>query len=130
MKAKDLKKVTEMYQRIQQLDKDITRLEKSARDISERPVKGVINFEIPKEKKERVQFDEDGSIMGAHMQMRHMLFGGPVMFHPGNEPKKSNPNSFEVSESDMLSLYEVLLRRRLAERDMILTELNRMGIDI
>jgi len=136
MNAKTLEIATILFTKIQELDKDIIRIEKQAMLIANRDCDIKLSLQIkdltpPKSKKEDI-LDSDGSLLSAleeiNRAMMNSYFGlgstQPDTKKPGNEIKE------DLNITEALGILSILLRCKQKSRNELITELDKLGFSL
>lgn len=132
MKLSEVEKLKEAYERIRVLDGEIVEIEKMAMFVSEKRTKIALTLSVEDtEKKQPVQFDEDGSLMSSDGSNTWGL-GGMFARNPfSTNVAKSGIDimlSFNLSDTTALRLLGELYASKDAERKEILKFFREIGV--
>ena len=132
MKLSEVEKLKEAYERIRVLDGEIVEIEKMAMFVSEKRTKIALTLSVEDtEKKQPVQFDEDGSLMSSDGSntwgLGRMFARNPFST---NDAKSSIDImlSFNLSDTIALRLLGELYASKDAERKEILKFFREIGV--
>lgn len=132
MKLSEVEKLKEAYERMRVLDGEIVEIEKMAMFVSEKRTKIALTLSVEDtEKKQPVQFDEDGSLMSGDGSNTWWL-GGMFARKPfSTNVAKSGIDimlSFNLSDTIALRLLGELYASKDAERKEILKFFREIGV--
>lgn len=141
MKLPQLKKAQKLFERIQELDKEIIEIEKSADLIANKKtdIKLTLKVNDQEEKvkdSEKVTLDEDGSLSfgtGGYMDhMRRALYGFSMLPPPSCNPKKecTIKQDYILSDTVAIQVLGVILAEKLEARKLAIKALNKIGVEI
>jgi hypothetical protein len=140
MKLPQLKKAQKLFDRVQELDKEIIEIEKSADLIANKRTEIKLSLKVndteEKEKeKSKVEFDEDGSIIQRMQEIQRGLFGYITMNSPGFSCEKQKKEytlkqDHVISDNVALQVLGVILADKMEARKLAIKALNKIGIEI
>lgn len=140
MKLPQLKKAQKLFDRVQELDKEIIEIEKSADLIANKKTDiklslKVNDIEKVEQDKNKVHFDEDGSLSCGDPAdyMRRAMYGLPMFaFADPAKPKKEYTIKQDcvISDNVALQVLGVLLADKMEARKLAIKALNKIGIEI
>ena len=137
MNLKDLKTATTILRKVESLDQLINEIEKIAISIANNKTKSSFSFSIKttdlskkEEESNEIHFDADGSLhfsrqkpialMGIWERMNQLT-------PPVPEDKNSEQLSFDLSEEESLMLLEIMVKKKMFERELLLEQLSDYG---
>ena len=133
IQLKDLAKAKRIYNDIIELDAEIIRIEKMANEIINDECVLSLNIKltnITQQAKQKISFDEDGSLMKRRVDIRsYDFFGIPRGIIMVSEDNAQN-NNFEFSESDCLKTLQFILNLKACNRHNLIIELGKMGVNV
>jgi len=134
--AKTLEKASILFAKIQELDKDIIRIDKQAMLLANAICEVKLKLHVkdltpPKPKKEDI-LDPDGSLIYkgniAEQIARQMALRWGIDTNDANQQKQDKPALDEVlNVYETLEILGILLRHKQAERSELINELEKMG---
>jgi hypothetical protein len=144
MNVKQLQKASRILEKIKMLDEEIIQIDKQALLIANGEVKIELSLKVKdlaKERKEaeKVQFDEDGSLIqgGGFYEMMRRSMGSGIMpayqiSFGGSDPKNEvKAESFEtITERASLQILGVLLGEKQSKRLELISQLEKVGVEI
>jgi len=139
MNVKDLEKASKLMEQIKALDAEIIKVEKFAVQLANHNHKAEIIFKaenLDDQAKQKVCFDEDGSLMtpGAEHRSRFDMFSSMINGGPRHYSFRCDQSvgttvlNAQVTETDMLQMLGLLLHIRQEQRRDLIGELKRMGL--
>lgn len=140
MNITKLEKATKIYEQIKILDSQIIQIDKFAMLVANGEIKSSFELKIEdigkkKEDEEKISFDEDGSLIKGVPNSSRSIFSawGFVIPFSSNEIKVNENEYFlknELSINATMSILGVLLYEKQAQRQLLLNDLEKIGIDI
>jgi hypothetical protein len=144
MNVKQLQKASRILEKIKMLDEEIIQIDKQALLIANGEVKIELSLKVKdlaKERKEaeKVQFDEDGSLIqgGGFYEMMRRSMGSGIMpayqisFGGSDLKNEVKAESFEtITERAALQILGVLLGEKQSKRLELISQLGKVGVEI
>ena len=136
VKISQVDKIQRIYRQIQQLDKECIQLEKLGAEVSTDKCEIKFNLEVhnlTKDPKNRVKFDEDGSIVNGDTNSYGLrLYSMMMRSYAQKEEKESNSETISSIFSDVecLLIIGALLKIRYESREKLINQLKEIGVKL
>lgn len=130
MKLKQLKKAADIFKEIEILDAEIVKIEKLFDMVSNKKTSCRLNITIEDlEDKDKVQFDEDGSIINNNSNGTYTF---NLLSWGSQKATPTNIHSFENELNDLntLELLAAIGKIKVATRTNYITQLKEIGINL
>lgn len=129
---KELFKAQQIHDKVVRLDKEIIKLEKSLDNVIRNNEKGNIKLSFNTGKKEKLELDEDGSIVNKKdtyepYNLSFAIFARGVMSDDKND-KYNDGYSDELDESELMLMLGTLLRYKQDKRKSLISEFNELSL--
>lgn len=131
MHIKQLKKSSELLQRLEVLDHEIIQIEQFAMKVKDRSLAAKLTISYDKPKESAVRFDEDGSIIPEDgSQSFHFSYMSGIL--NAYAPKPKDKESFELTINEVITLQVlgVIVAHKEGERMAILSQLQGLGVTV
>ncbi len=139
MDIKKLEKAAKIYGQIKILDAQIIDIDKFAMTVANNETKS--SFELrcedlskKKEDEEKINFDDDGSIIKKHSESYKSVFDlwTPRLYSQSVEDKNDNEIILknELSVNAVMAILGVLLHEKQAQRILLMNQLQKIGVAV
>lgn len=136
MKLNTLDRATKLYNRIQELDKQIVEVEKYAHRLANHTLEVTVHFSIPNTEPEKVTFDEDGSIRAyGQSPLKNLIqemqaFRWPTYSTDGVVKGTQEQMNFTITETMALQMVGIVIQQKANMRRALINELKGLGYEI
>lgn len=133
MHIKDLKKLQAQAKRLEELDKEIIKIDQYAHMIKDKSMYLQLELSHSRPNEPKVDFDEDGSLRIGTSIIQRMYLPGLIEFGTGSakkEKEKKDSCKLEISEVVGLEVLGVMVAHKHAERMVIVKQLQDAGFEV
>lgn len=135
---KELIRAKEIHDKINQLDREIKDIESYLEDVISENLDGSIRLTVNRDKKEKLKFDEDGSITSIVDRISPVGFFSNYNYplagtgYEADNNKEDGTNVFKspLSETEMIMVLAALLRYRQDSRRKLVREFNDLDMSL
>jgi hypothetical protein len=135
MHIKDLKRLQAQVKRLEELDKEIIKIDQYAQNIKDKSLSLRLELSHRKPDQSKVEFDEDGSIVNTPASglslLHRMYMPSLIEFGTGSKSEgKKDSCRLDISEVIGLEVLGVIVAHKHGERMVIIKQLQDAGFEV